>query len=336
MSRPGLDQLPPPPAGKAGWPWTAAGTLAPPAGAAEEWPRITVVTPSFNQGSFVEETIRSVLLQGYPNLEYIVVDGGSTDQSVAVIERYAPWLSFWVSEQDRGQSHALSKGFARATGELMNWLNSDDLLRPGALATIGAAARANPGAIIAGDVIRFGPGVRGDPRKRQRGLTRENLVKYWTRAALYQQPGFYFPRSAYLSSGGLDESLWNSMDYDLFCRLLAHAPVAYVEQPLVSFRYHEASKTVTSGDFFLRERLRASQRYWPGLVSEAEAREARRFTARSFTRRAVRRLLQGHVERSRQLFVEAWRLAPEAALGEPWLMSLGYVRRRLPFARASL
>lgn len=335
MSEITVADLPPPPPGKTGWPWTAA-----PAGGASfdagPWPRITVVTPSYNQGSYVEETIRSVLLQGYPNLEYLVIDGGSTDESAAIIERYGPWLSYWVSEQDRGQSDAINKGFARATGEVMNWLNSDDLLLPGALHAIGAAARANPGAAIAGDVIRFGDGVKGEQRLRQRGLTYEHMVKYWTRAAFYQQPGLYFPRAAYEAAGGIDESLWNSMDYDLFCRLLRHTPVVYLDQPLIHFRYHAASKTITMGDFFLRERLRASQRYWPGVVSAAEAREARRYTARFYTRRAVRRLAQGQAERARELFAEAWRLAPGAALVEPWAMSFGFVRRRLPFARAGV
>ncbi|HMQ32296.1 MAG TPA: glycosyltransferase family 2 protein [Chloroflexaceae bacterium] len=336
MQRVNAAQLPPPPAGKAGWPWMVEGTIAPPQGGPGDWPRITVVTPSFNQGAYLEETIRSVLLQGYPNLEYMVIDGGSSDESPAIVERYAPCLSYWVVEKDRGQSDAIAKGFARATGELINWLNSDDLLLPGALAALGAAARANPGAAIAGEVIRFGAGVKGEPRLRQRGLTHENLVKYWTGAAYYQQPALYYPRAAYEAAGGLDIGLWNSMDYDLFCRVLRHAPVVYLPQPLVRFRYHEASKTVTSGDFFMRERLRASQRYWPGLVSAAEAREARRYTARFYARRAVRRLARGQLGRARELFGEAWRLAPEAALSEPWAMSFGYVRRRLPGAGAGV
>lgn len=334
MERVTFEQLPPPPPGKAGWPWTPEGAPEPPAGAPGDWPRITVVTPSYNQGPYLEETIRSVLLQGYPNLEYMVVDGGSTDESPAIIARYAPFLSYWVSEKDRGQSEAIAKGFARATGELMNWINSDDLLRPGALAAVGAAARANPGAAVAGDVVWFGAGLRGEVRHRQRGLTHEHLVKYWTEAAGYQQPGLFFPRAAYEAAGGVDEALRNSMDYDLFCRVLRLAPAVYLDQALASFRLHAASKTVTGGDFFMRERLRSSQRYWPGLVSPGEAREARRYTARVYARRAVRRLAGGQPAVARELFAEAWRLAPEAALVEPWMMSLGFVRRRLPFARA--
>jgi len=129
-----MSTLPKPPPGRTGWPWiTEAGWDSASDSVKRDVPRITVVTPSFNQAEFIEETIRSVLLQGYPNLEYIVIDGGSTDGSVEVIEKYSPWLTYWCSEPDRGQSHAINKGFERATGEILGWINSDDILYSGAL-----------------------------------------------------------------------------------------------------------------------------------------------------------------------------------------------------------
>src|SRR5437588_12503482 len=112
----------PPPSDKAGWPWTSQHLALPrvqPNG--HPWPRISIITPSYNQGRFIEETIRSVLLQGYPNLEYLIIDGGSSDESVEIITKYSPWLAYWISEKDHGQSDAINRGFSRATGEVVAW-----------------------------------------------------------------------------------------------------------------------------------------------------------------------------------------------------------------------
>ena len=133
MRCPTLFKLPAAPAGKTGWPWTVeTSQLADTMPDGRPWPRISVVTPSFNQGQFIEEAIRSVLLQGYPNLEYIIVDGGSTDALIDIIRRYTPWISSWFSERDDGQSDAINKGLGVATGEIVSWLNSDDLVTPDA------------------------------------------------------------------------------------------------------------------------------------------------------------------------------------------------------------
>src|SRR5436309_815911 len=116
MSSPALNELPPPPSGKTGWPWTEeTAQIAKNMPDGSPWQPISIVTSSFNQGGFIEETIRSILLQGYPNLEYIIIDGGSTDQSVDVIKKYQPWLAYWVSERDRGQADAINKGLERCT-----------------------------------------------------------------------------------------------------------------------------------------------------------------------------------------------------------------------------
>ena len=128
--------LPQAPREKSGWPWSPSEVqsleVEP---ESRKWPRISIVTPSRNQGKYLEETIRSVLLQGYPNLEYIVIDGGSTDDSVGTIKRYEPWLAHWESRPDRGQAHAINDGFALSTGSILGWINSDDALYPGTLST---------------------------------------------------------------------------------------------------------------------------------------------------------------------------------------------------------
>ena len=136
MDRRRLVDLRPPPPEKTRWPWTQSDVRPAPTSESFAWPRVTVVTPSFNQGAFIEETIRSVLLQDYPNLEYLIVDGGSTDSTLEVIKAYEPWIDYWVSERDRGQTHAINKEFARATGEILAWLNSDDTFEPLAIRTV--------------------------------------------------------------------------------------------------------------------------------------------------------------------------------------------------------
>jgi len=238
-----LQPLPPAPPGRSGWPWTAP-PVAEPQQADTALPRISIVTPSYNQGQFLEEAIRSVLLQGYPNLEYHILDGGSSDESVTIIRRYAPWLTSWVSEPDGGQSAALNRGIARADGQLVGWLNSDDLLLPGALLRVGAYVAANPGcSFLTGDGSFVSPDRAAvEFQKQAAPYTLRDLLFYHCDRYL-PQPAVFFARAAFAQVGGLDGQLHYAMDVDLWLRLRAVHTLHYIPATLAQLRRHADAKT---------------------------------------------------------------------------------------------
>ena len=207
-----------------------------------EWPKISVVTPSYNQGRFIEETIRSVLLQGYPNLEYIMIDGGSTDGSVDTIKRYEPWLASWVSERDRGQSHAINKGIQRATGEILFWLNSDDLCLPDSFHRVAGVFHENRQArIVTGQarLIDRNGGVVGELR---------SSFSDWEEAVTnprnsVRQISTFFSRSLFTELGLIDEGLHIAMDTELMVRFTRFHPPLTLNEYLAAYRTHPDAKT---------------------------------------------------------------------------------------------
>jgi len=202
--------------------------------------KISIVTPSFNQGAYLEATLRSLLAQNYPDLELIVIDGGSSDQSVEIIRRYASSISYWESEKDRGQSHALNKGFAHLHGEVWSWLNSDDLLEPGVLRRVADEFRQHPKAgVVYGDclyvdedgetVIEKFP---GEPYSRLRHLAHRFIA----------QPSCFFRTSTV--SPAVREDLHYCMDYDLWLRHAARGvKFHYVPEIFSRYRLHARSKS---------------------------------------------------------------------------------------------
>lgn len=204
----------------------------------KEYPKISIVTPSYNQGSYLEETILSVLNQKYPNLEYIIIDGGSTDTSLEIIKKYASHLSYWVSEKDSGQSDALNKGFNRASGEIIAWLNSDDLYCENALHAIAEKFMEHPQVgVVYGDVINFS--ANG---KETRITNQFDLLDFFSRVSIHQ-PGVFWRKSLLTERNPLDESLYYCMDYDLWMKLFLNAESLRIDKVLARFREHADSKT---------------------------------------------------------------------------------------------
>lgn len=221
-------------------------------------PLVSIVTPSFNQARFLESTIHSVLSQSYPRLEYIIVDGGSTDGSSDIIRKYSNKLAWWVSEKDQGQTEAINKGFAYAKGDILAWLNSDDTYLPGAVASAVQFFRDDSQlGLVYGDAnfINEAGQVIGKFHAAQTNLhlLRQGYVH------IPQQASF-FSGDLWRAVGPLDTSFYFAMDYDLWVRIAARSQVKYVPQTWANFRLHTAGKTISADDRCWPEMLRVHYR----------------------------------------------------------------------------
>ena len=238
-----LEELPSPPEGKTGWPWTVDSDPLPdlmPDGSA--WPKISVVTPSYNQAQFIEETIRSVLLQGYPNLEFIIIDGGSTDNTLNIIKKYEPWISYWVSEPDRGQSHAINKGIAKATGKIFFWLNSDDLVLPGACERVAKNFMDNPKTkMVIGQAKVIDAKANEISELFSNFSTWEDLIT--SPYNKVRQVSTFFARSLFDECGLLNEGIEIAMDIELFSRLTRNHKPTVISDFVSAFRVQGQSKS---------------------------------------------------------------------------------------------
>ena len=237
-------------------------------------PLVSIITPSYNQDRFLEETILSVLNQDYQNIEYIIVDGGSTDSSLDIISKYEGRLAWWVSEPDDGQTHALNKGFTRANGKILAWLNSDDTYEPHAVSEAAAFLTTHSGAgMVYGDANLIN----------ENG---ENLGKFPARQTDYNrlkrgyvhipQQAAFFRADIWKQVGPLDSTFYFAMDYDLWVRIARIAPIHYLPRTWANFRLHSSGKSVAEDDRCCPEMVRVHRRdggsWFSWLVFKAKIR----------------------------------------------------------------
>jgi glycosyltransferase involved in cell wall biosynthesis len=215
-------------------------------------PLISVITPSYNQACFIEQTIASVIGQSYDNIQFIIVDGGSTDGSLDIIKKYSSNLFYWTSEPDSGQSDAINKGLKKATGDLVTWINSDDLLLPGSLQAIADAWMKSPSAsLFSGDCIRIDP----DNKYLSCHVVPPQLGWFSKKGLVYiDQPGTFWRRDLIQTDEGLDTALHTVMDHDLWYRItLQYKNALRLNRCLAAFRLHDKSKTANIQEIFIKE-----------------------------------------------------------------------------------
>jgi glycosyltransferase involved in cell wall biosynthesis len=225
-------------------------------------PLITIVTPSFNQGHFIKETIQSILAQNYPHLEHLVMDGGSTDSTVEVLKAY-PDIT-WVSEKDRGQTHAVNKGVVRARGEIIGWINSDDTFLPGAFEAVRQTFQSDPQCfVVYGDYHAIDEnGVILYSTESFCG-TYEEMVRWWDYTYAIHQPTVFVRKKVFEVAGLLDESFHYAMDYEWWLRVSKHFRFHHIPGYIATYRMHPDAKTFAPLEHYVYpEQLRASKKHW--------------------------------------------------------------------------
>jgi glycosyltransferase involved in cell wall biosynthesis len=280
-------------------------------------PKLSIVTPSYNQGKFLEETILSVLNQNYESLEYIVIDGGSADESVEIIRRYEKHLAYWVSEKDRGQVHALNKGLERATGDLFAFINSDDVFLPGAFNAAVSHFESRPECEwLCGDTLMFGEGFATELIRARVPASAAHALSWSYKAA---QPGMFWKRK--LVATGFDEEWPYDFDHDLYVRLLlaGHA-CEHLPVPVAAYRLHAVSKTVAEGDRQIAEFDRSAEVY----ESRLHGADRRWCRATRYLRRSYAASEAGDRREGARWLLRALATHPESLAARPFW---GTVRR---------
>jgi len=288
-------------------------------------PTVSIITPSYNQAEYLETTLRSVLEQDYPRIEYLVADGLSQDASPEIIRRYAPRLAWWVSEKDKGQAEAINKGFARASGEIIAWLNSDDVYLPGAVSAAVRAFQAHPeAALVFGDVVSIDAAGQTINVMTFGDWGLDDLLQF----KIISQPAVFMRRAALERAGYLDPNFHFMLDHHLWLRLAQQGAMVYVPERWACARFHENAKNVAQAPGFAREAYRVAD--WiatqPGL-QEAARRLGPRIRAGAERINGFYLLDAGQPRAALAAYLRSLALYPPAALPD-W--------RRILYAAASL
>ena len=214
---------------------------------------VSIITPSFNQSAYLEQTMKSVLDQDFPNIEYIVMDGGSTDSSVDIIQRHAARIAFWTSERDRGQADAINNGIAHAHGEILAWLNSDDYYLSGTISAAVEIFEQNPDMVlIYGDMLAVNEHGETINTLKYQQLNLEDLLCF----QIIGQPSVFFRREAFEKSGGLDTTFHFLLDHQLWIKISAQGKILHVDQTWSAARYHAEAKNRAKASEFGQEAFR--------------------------------------------------------------------------------
>jgi glycosyltransferase involved in cell wall biosynthesis len=269
-------------------------------------PLVSIVTPSFNQGRFIAETIRSVLSQDYPRIEYLVVDGGSSDGTLEILHQFGDRLR-WTSEPDRGQSDAINKGWRATSGEIVAWLNSDDVYHPGAITKVAGFFQTHPDVdLVYGDCDHINDQGGITRRNRSRQATAADLLR--SPSSIIAQPAAFVRRRALMSVGYLDETLHYVMDLEMFLRVASRHKIAYLPERLASFRLHPQSKSSSQSAGLEQERVQMLERFFESDFVAGHLSAVRRESlSNTYYRFASFHFRRGNMMQARRYALAGWR-----------------------------